>query len=203
MRQRLKTAQQILQENLTDGAALLSIPCGYMADLLTLDYSRVNSVRLVGADLDTESIEGASQFAAELGLADRTSFVQTDVWDLQYDAEFDQISCLGLIPYVTESRKEDLFRIFFKALKKSGKLLAQFRTAPKRVNAGTEMDLSSVPEEDARLSEVIYSEIFEMRNSNFSSSASITRQLLAAGFSNVEVIFDQYKVLGIAVAQKD
>ena len=57
--ERFEIFRQETQARLHDGMTVASIPCGFMDDLLSLDYSRTSNIRRVGLDIDPESIEGA------------------------------------------------------------------------------------------------------------------------------------------------
>ncbi|GAA5252879.1 hypothetical protein [Candidatus Rickettsia kedanie] len=41
----------------------ISVPCGTMDDLLTLDYSKIKEIHLTGIDLDAGSLELAQENA--------------------------------------------------------------------------------------------------------------------------------------------
>ena len=54
--QRFEIFLQQNQSCIKEGASLSCIPCGLMAELLYLDFSEVESVHLMGIDLDSQSL---------------------------------------------------------------------------------------------------------------------------------------------------
>ncbi|MFM8552005.1 MAG: hypothetical protein ACKOCD_06800 [Nitrospiraceae bacterium] len=65
--ERARIHQKHAQPFVREGAALASLPCGRMRDLLTLDFTRIaGDIRLVGLDKDPDAVRGAEMFAAEL-----------------------------------------------------------------------------------------------------------------------------------------
>src|SRR5437764_1588360 len=60
------------------GKRVLHLQCHFGADSLTLAQ---RGAEVVGLDFSGPAIEAARVLAAELGLADRTRFVQADVYD--------------------------------------------------------------------------------------------------------------------------
>src|SRR3954453_22915513 len=65
-RNRFKIFKKETQTRLKNDMTLASIPCGLMDDLLSLDYKNMKNVKLVGIDLDVESLELAYKNSQEV-----------------------------------------------------------------------------------------------------------------------------------------
>ncbi|MBM4827832.1 MULTISPECIES: SAM-dependent methyltransferase [Actinomycetes] len=130
-RERYHRFRKLIAEHITDGATLASVPCGVMDDLLEQDYRKVTGIRLVGVDLDTESLRHAEENARRHGLAEHATFRHEDAWNLTAEAEFDLVVSNGLNMYESDpARLTDLYRAFHKALRPGGRLLISFLTPP-------------------------------------------------------------------------
>ncbi len=202
IKERLDFVQSCLQPDLRDGIALLSVPCGVMADLLTLDYAGLSNFQLVGIDLDPDSLALAKNLARERNLSDNTSFFLEDAWNISLTRKFDKVVCLGLIPYVRDERKVLLFKALNAALIDEGELFVNFRTPPAHIDPHSEQNRTSVSAENLQLNKVMSSEILQMKNSSYCSSASIKSMLEASGFLNIRIHFDRECIQGVAVAEK-
>ncbi|NER08491.1 MAG: class I SAM-dependent methyltransferase [Okeania sp. SIO3C4] len=58
---------KVIQNYVQEGVVFASLPCGIMRDLLKLDFTGVDNFRLVGIDIDSESLELAKKLAEEYG----------------------------------------------------------------------------------------------------------------------------------------
>ena len=61
--ERFRIFRDNLQKLVRDGIIMASIPCGLMRDLLRLDYSTIKNFKLIGIDLDPDSIKRAKVLA--------------------------------------------------------------------------------------------------------------------------------------------
>ncbi|WP_210407430.1 class I SAM-dependent methyltransferase, partial [Hydrocoleum sp. CS-953] len=78
--ERYTNFSKILQNYVQENIVFASLPCGIMRDLLKLDFTGVDNFRLVGIDIDYESLELAKKLAQEYGLSEKVEFHQEDAW---------------------------------------------------------------------------------------------------------------------------
>ena len=88
-----------------DNAAIASLPCGIMDDLFCLDFSNAENCRLVGIDLDINSLQQAAEIAEEKGIKPDIELINTDAWNFTIKNEFDTISSNGLNIYEPNRNK--------------------------------------------------------------------------------------------------
>ncbi|WP_246867243.1 class I SAM-dependent methyltransferase, partial [Dickeya sp. CFBP 2040] len=130
-RERFGIFRQQLQSRLHDGMVLASVPCGLMGDLLLLDYSHHQDVRLIGVDLDNQALEAAESLARQQHCDNRITLLQGDAWTLQLPEPVDVLTSNGLNIYEPDDEKvTDLYRVFNQALKPEGTLITSFLTPP-------------------------------------------------------------------------
>lgn len=207
-RERYHRFRDLIAECVTDGATLASIPCGVMDDLLTQDYRGVEDVRLVGVDLDTESLRYAEENARRHGLADRTSFCHEDAWNLGAGAEFDLVVSNGLNMYESDpERLTGLYRSFHRALRHGGRLLISFLTPPppppwEAPEHAAAWEKYGIGEDDLRRELSLMGDIVRATYLNFASESDVRAQLTAAGFTVRSVQYSAGGVLPIATAVK-
>lgn len=203
LRERVEIVHRLIQPRLRDNIALLSVPCGVMAELSALDYGPLRQFQLHGIDLDQDSLDRARGFAVGRGLSPHVSFSQQDAWEIAFDRQFDIVVSLGLASYVREADKLlDLYRRFLRALVPGGRLLVSYFTPPVHIDPASERDVSSVAAEDLRFYEVVYQEILQIGFHNFASSAAVSAQLRAAGFARVTCHYSTYRHLNLAEAER-
>ncbi|MFI8944568.1 SAM-dependent methyltransferase [Streptomyces syringium] len=207
-RERFHRFKEEIAGSVAEGATLASIPCGVMDDLLQQDYRGVEKFKLVGIDIDEESIGYAKENAAEHGLSEHTAFEVRDAWKLGVDGEFDLIVSNGLNMYESDpQRLTDLYRSFHQALRPGGRLLLSFLTppppppwvAPEHAAAWEKYD---IPEADLRRELSIMGDIVQVTYLNFSSEDEVRGQLEAAGFTVHAVRYNDHGVLPIITAVK-
>jgi SAM-dependent methyltransferase len=86
------------------GKHLLHLQCHFGMD--TLSWVRAGAERVVGVDFSTIAVETARELAAEVGLGDRATFVESDVYDLpnalndRFDVVFTSYGVLSWLPDV-------------------------------------------------------------------------------------------------------
>lgn len=88
------------------GESLLHLQCHLGMD--TLSWLREGADRVVGVDFSSTAIEAARDLAAREGLADRATFVESDLYDLpdaldeEFDVVFTSYGVLNWLPDVEE-----------------------------------------------------------------------------------------------------
>jgi SAM-dependent methyltransferase len=105
------------------GERVLDLACGSGRHSLEL---RRRDFEVVGADISPELLEVARRDAAEEGL--QVSFVEADLRDLEFDAEFDVVLSLndGAIGYLeTEAENLRTFSVISRSLRQGGRHLMQ------------------------------------------------------------------------------
>lgn len=126
IRERFGRFKAAIAPSVRDGAVLASVPCGLMDDLLQQDYRDTTGVRLIGVDIDPESVDLARENAAERGLAELCEFHVGDAWRLDLDAEADLLTSNGLNMYESDpERLVELYRNFARALRPGGRIAGQ------------------------------------------------------------------------------
>ncbi len=195
--------QKIIQENLKDGMTLASIPCGAMRELLQLDYSYISNFRIIGIDIDPDSLFLAQQLGEKRGLTQHLNICQYDAWQLPYNSEIDLIASCGLNIYISNRQKVlDLYRQFVRALKPEGKLIIGFLTYPPGENMPSEWHLDEIAPKDLFLETVLYKNILDLQWRNFRTSNEFESELREVGFSQVTFHYDRLHVFPTVVAEK-
>lgn len=199
-RERFHIFQRELQKRIQPGMTIASIPCGLMDDLITLDYKDLPGVKLVGIDLDQESLDSAKENAG-LHSLDNVQFHKENAWKLQHESEFDIITSNGLNIY--EPRDEmviDLYCNFNKALQPNGILITSFLTPPPALSPESTwrgLDFADLKKQKALLFDII-----QAGGQSFRTEARKRVQLEAAGFKVLEVIYDGHRLFPTIIAEK-
>ena len=187
-RQRFHIFQSLLQKNIQSNTVTCSVPCGVMADLLTLDLPEtVENIRFVGIDLDQVSLDLARDMAASKGKSQSCHFFRENAWDLasNHPAAFDLITTNGLNIYEADDDKVTaLYRVLRTALKPGGKLIGSALSLPQ------EWAVSKINADALNLQRAIFIQILQATWSHFRSADQTTRQLNTAGFDAVEIHWD-------------
>lgn len=193
----------VIQQHLVDSATLASIPCGLMRDLLGRDFAAASFVRLVGIDLDAESLSRAKQCAQQYGLLASATFVEADAWELGFHEEFDLIASNGLNIYEPDDRRvTELYRGFFAALRPGGILVTSFLTPPPSIDPASEWNMGAIDPEALRLQRVIFVDIVGAAFQCYRNSSTTKAQLQESGFSECDIIWDRGRVFPTVVARK-
>lgn len=191
------------QKKVMNKAKLACVPCGMMGELLYLDYSAIEKAYLIGIDYDPEVLDQAAAFAKKQGLAGFTRFSQKDAWQLGLENEFDLVSSNGLNIYEPDSKKvSELYRQFYRALKRDGKLVTSFLTYPPMLTEDCEWALEKLNQKDLLLQKIIFTDLIEARCQCYSSSEETLAQLKSAGFEDIQLIYDEAKIFPTVVAYK-
>ncbi len=194
---------KISQNYLQEGLVFASLPCGMMRDLLKLDFTGVENFRLVGIDIDFESLELAKKLAVEYDLSEKVEFHQEDAWNLPFEDEFTLLTSNGLNIYEPDDEKvTELYRQFFQALIPGGILVTSFLTPLPNIDPNSEWDMSYINSEDLLLSKIIFFDILNVKVTGFRSSSTTKLQLQTVGFDDIEFIWDNARMYPTVVARK-
>lgn len=192
-----------IQKRVSEECNFASIPSGVMADLLDLDYSKVSHFTLYGIDLDSDSIDLAFALAKEKGVSAHCKFSCKDAWNLEVKEQFHLITSNGLTIYEADDEKVvELYHQFYRALKPEGCLITSFLTPPPIPGVSSEWDFKKINSQDALLQKIIFSDIFESRWQIFRSGERVKKQLQAAGFNGIEIIYDDAHIFPTVIATK-
>lgn len=197
--ERFEHFRRIVQDEIRHKAgaemSLASVPCGLMADLLTLDYRLIPGVQLAGFDLDERSLQGAAEFAQERGLP--AAFSRADAWTLGVRNSFDAVVSNGLNIYEpSDERVTDLYAILGASLKPGGVLVTSFLTPP------SEWKMDRIDGAALLVERIIFSDIVGARWRCFRSWETSVRQLTQAGFTNIKIIPDDANLFPTVVARR-
>ena len=185
---RMHEAQGVLQPMLYNDIVLASLPCGAMDDLLGLDFTDVKTFKLVGIDVDPESIKLAASNAASKKLTDNVELIEKDAWSLDVENQFDALVCHGLTGYIADTQRVlQLYKIFHRALKKPKGVFITNLTVPyTRETTDTKEDI-----EDAKHHHLIFEDILHFKTVNNRRSVEKTHKMLSqAGFSDLQITID-------------
>lgn len=200
--ERFRIFQTLTQKLLKDSMVVASIPCGIMRDLLTLDFSGIKNYRIIGVDIDKESLFLANKLAKELEVPN-VEFYQEDAWQIQFQQELDIITSSGLNVYEPDPEKVmSLYKRFFKSLKPGGFLITSVITYPPGESVESDWDLRDIAPEDLLLDRVLHKDVLDIRWRNFRSSNELSREFELTGFSSVSIHFDKHRIFPTILAQK-
>ena len=199
--ERFKIFNQQLQKNLKSNMCLASIPCGLMDDLLRLNFSNVENIKLIGIDLDDHSLILARENAANLKKNVMTSFLKKDAWDLNIQKQYDVLTSNGLNIYEPDDQKVvALYKQFYNALKPNGLLIASFLTPPPALSK--ESSWRNVNAENAIKQKAIFADILQVQWQAFRTENQTRAQLEKAGFKEIEIIYDSQGIFPTIIARK-
>lgn len=191
------------QKSIKNHAQLACIPCGMMGELLYLDYQNIKDIELFGIDYDYETLNDAKSLAQEKNLLPFTTMLRQDAWQIDNLNQFDLISSNGLTIYEPDDhRVQELYQIFYRALKPNGQLVTSFLTLPPGATDQCEWNFSCINQDDLLLQKIIFVDILEAKWQCFRSTEQTRNQLIAAGFSEVEFSFDTAKMFPTVIAYK-
>ncbi len=202
--QRFAIFQSLLMKHIQSNSVVCSLPCGMMADLLTLNLSgEIAEVRFVGIDLDKAVFDLAKGLAAQLNVRTHCEFFQKDAWDLGIENEFDVIASNGLNIYEKDDSKVVTFyKGMYRALKANGYLICSALTPPPTIESECEWDIEQINKDDLITFTTIFKTILRATWFNFRSSAKTCDQLKEAGFDNIEIHWDKQKMFPTFLARK-
>ena len=195
--------QKTAQKHLGNNKIFASIPCGLMRDFLSLDYSGIQNVSLVGIDIDRESLEKSRKLAAEMDVK-QVTYVQADAWNLEYKDTFDFISSVGLNMYEKNEEKViDLYRNLFTALKPGGILFTGILTWPPYLDRQkTDWVMEEIPKYDLRLETVLHKDVLNIQWLNCRTLAEAKEDFIKAGFTDIRIEKDSKCIFPAIIATK-
>lgn len=186
---------------------LASIPCGSMMDLLhetvtnKLNEKGLKNITLTGIDLDEESLKLAKE-NSENYTHGEVKFAQFDAWNIGIDQQFDVILSNGLNIYEPDDKKvEALYKEFYKALKTGGVLITSFLTPPPSKDQPSTWKVANV--NDLIKQKALIVDIIQGQWQSFRTEAITKTQLLNAGFSRMQFIYDSQGMYPTVVAYKE
>ncbi|MBP2851424.1 SAM-dependent methyltransferase [Dickeya oryzae] len=202
-RERFSIFRQQLQSQLHDGMVLASVPCGLMGDLLLLDYSHHQNVRLIGVDLDYQALEAADSLARQQHCDNHITLLQSDAWSLQLPEPVDILTSNGLNVYEQDDeRVTNLYRAFNHALKPGGILITSFLTPPPVLSSESTWKVTEEEQRLLPLQHLLFSRILEAKWTAFRTHRQTQRQLENAGFHDIRFIDDRMSIYPTVIARK-
>lgn len=191
------------QKQVKNAAKLACIPSGMMGELLYLDFKDIDNIHLIGIDYDTHTLQDANMLAEQQTLSQFIQLIQQDAWNLHVQDEFDLISSNGLNIYEPNDDKvTELYRQFYKALKRGGKLVTSFLTYPPVLTNQCEWDMTKINQSNLLLQKTIFVDIIEAKFQCYRSSAQTKQQLELVGFQDIQFIYDEAKMFPTVVAYR-
>ena len=199
--ERFRIFQRETQKRLKPRMIIASVPCGTMDDLLRLDYSSAPGCALVGIDVDTGSTELAKNNALSLDI-ENVSFETKDAFAMGDKNRFDILSSNGLNIYEHDDERQLLlYKGFHTALKPGGVLVTSFLTPPPMMTSEKSPWEGFVPA-DAMKQKIVFADVIGAKWQVFKTEDQIRAQLVKAGFSKIEIIYDRQKMFPTVIATK-
>jgi SAM-dependent methyltransferase len=202
-RERSELNNNIIQKMLHNDMTVASIPCGFMNDLLRLDFGHVKNVKLVGVDLDPRAIEYAKENAERFKKDDVCVFHMRDAWMLELENEFDLLTSGGLNMYVkNEPDLISLYANFYKAVKTGGCLIVTSNTPPMDDKGELFWNVSQEEFAQMPMQGLIFGDVVNVRQGVFCTETQIINQLKSVGFKDVTVDYDSRNMFLSFIARK-
>lgn len=203
-RERFGIFQRETQALLRPGIAMASIPCGWMGDLLLLDYRDcAGDFSLTGIDLDPEAIEGARRLAQERGLESHVSLRQADAWAGSLHEEVDVLTSNGLNIYEPDdAHVVELYRAFFRALRPGGTLITSFLTPPPMLHPASSWRMAELDPQLLAFQHLLFTRIIDAKWSALRTHDQTREQLESAGFADLRFIDDRLGMFPTVIARR-
>lgn len=200
-RERYSIFRQELQKRVSPSGSIASVPCGLMHDLLDLTCPK--SVQLVGGDLDDDALAGASNLAKVRGYASQTSLLRTDARDMKFNEAFDVLASNGLNIYEPDDAKvTELYKIFFRSLKKGGTLITSFMTPSPLHSHDSSWRMEKLDPALLLLQKRLFVDVIDARWTAMRTEQQTRRQLTDAGFGKIRIIYDSAGIFPTVLAKK-
>jgi SAM-dependent methyltransferase len=206
--QRCKILLDILAKNLRDNISLASIPCGTGHELLNIKgISTTKNLELNFIDLDKEILVLAQQKAQQYQMDSTTklNFVECDAWKLSklYNNHFNIVVSSGLTIYEhSDDRVLSFFIEVFNSMKSGGIFIISTITLSPLVSQDSEWDLNKIEKEYLQLSFILFTQVLEVKWGANRSTELMIKLLKQAGFSKMEVIYDEARIFPNIIALK-
>jgi 2-polyprenyl-3-methyl-5-hydroxy-6-metoxy-1,4-benzoquinol methylase len=201
-RHSFKTIQTFLQQNLQNGMVIGSAPCGLMGDILSLDYSALKHLQIVGIDSDLQSIIHASEMAEDKGLSTVVSFVQGDLSTLAPQQAYHVlVHHMWHMNGFNKGTAQTFINKCFKALKPGGVFVTTFNTCSPDQSKDSPWNMEAISPDMLRLQTILFSEIIRNPEEPTETFDSMAALLKNAGFSDVEFIPDPSKMVATVLAK--
>lgn len=202
-RERFAHYQRALQAELPRARRIASVPCGTMADLLTLDYDDPSQIEIVGLDLDRESLRLADELARERGLTRQVRLRRADAWRMRLAPEFDIITTNGLSIYEPSmARVAELYQRLGEGLVPGGLLVASYLTPPPDLDPSSPWNIEAVDFDALRLQALIFKDICDAPWANYRSEAVLAPIFEAAGLRIERTVWDTGRAFPTVLLRK-
>ncbi len=197
--ERFRLFQNQIQGYAQSNDNILSIPCGLMSDLLTLEHDERSLMNLYGIDLDNDSLEYIKE---KRQLHSKLFLIQGDAWNLDYKNYFKIITSNGLNIYEKNQEKLiSLYKGFHKALKKDGILITSFLTPPPSVDSKSPW--KNFNEKDLILQRAIFEDILGVKWTNYETVDSIMQKMTVVGFKLDKIQYDSQNMFPTITLKKN
>ncbi|MEM7434945.1 MAG: class I SAM-dependent methyltransferase [Myxococcota bacterium] len=202
-RERFGHYQESMQTELPRVHRVASIPCGRMADLLTLDYGDSQDTEILGLDLDQEALQSAHDLAERQGLAGQVRLRRADAWAMQLAPEFDMITTNGLTIYEpSDGRVAELYQRLAAGLVPGGLLVSAYLTPPPSFGPESPWDLEAVNLDALRLQASIFGDICDAAWMNYRTEAVLAPIFEAAGLRIERTLWDTARAFPTVLLRK-
>lgn len=200
-RERFGIFQKEIQKRVTPGMTMASLPCGLMDDLLTLDYQGLDGIKLVGIDLDPDSLELAEQNVLYRAQPVSVKFEQEDAWELKVREAYDLVTSNGLNIYEPRDEKVvEFYQNIERSLRPGGIFITSFLTPPPVLNSKSPW--KNYKPADVLKQKALFGDVLQVGWQSFRTEEQTRDQLHQAGFKVLDVIYDTQGMFPTVVAQK-
>ncbi len=188
VRHRFQAFQAFMHRLLHSGAipptgTIASVPCGYMRELLTLDFTDCQP-RIIGIDKDPTALSGGKRLAKALGL-NNVDFFHKNALALGAIESIDAIVSNGLNIYLSDKEVLQLYQQAFGSLKSGGYFITSHLTPEEDWN------FSQIDEQELEVERNFLQHIVGARWLPFHRHHTTTkRQLEGIGFEVMDITFD-------------
>ncbi len=201
-RERFGIFQKEIQSRLRSGMTLASLPCGLMDDLLTLNYTGLDQITLVGIDLDPDSIRRAEKNTIVIDPPAKVKFLNENAWNLEIQEEYDLLTSNGLNIYEPdEARVIELYKKIYQSLRPGGTFVTSFLTPPPTIDPKSPWKNYNLA--DVLKQKALFSDVLQVKWQSFRSEEETRVHLEKAGFTTLEVIYDSQGMFPTVIAEKN
>lgn len=206
--QRCQILLNILEELTKENFSIASLPCGTGHELLNIKKNAtVKNLELNFLDIDNKILAFAQQKASEYVLEPSTklNFMQVDAWGISkvFQNKFNILVSSGLTIYeYNDDRILSFFIEVYNTLKANGIFIISTITLPPINNNESEWDLNYIDSEYYKLEMTVFSDVLKSKWRAFRSTKLMFNLLKRAGFSKMEVKYDQAKIFPNIIAVK-